>query len=203
MADTKNVSKVIYGGKTLIDLTGDTVAADQVQKGVTFHDKTGATVTGTCTKDSTTTDATAAAGEILSGKTAYVNAAKVTGTMTNNGSKKTDITTKAQKVTIQNGFHDGSGYVQISATEQAKIIADNILEGVSILGVTGTRKPASGVKIEPSKTVTPYTTAQTIQPGSGYDVMSEVVVSAIAYSEVENTAGGLTVTIGTVAPTAA
>ena len=202
MADTKYVSKVVYGGKTLIDLTADTVAADQVQKGVTFHDKTGASVIGTCTKDSTTTDATAKAGEILLGKTAYVNAAKVTGTMANNGAQVNNITTKAQKVTIKNGFHDGSGYVQIDTTEQSKIIADNILEGVTILGVTGTRKPASGVKIEPSKTVTPYTTAQTVQPSTGYDVMSEVVVSAIAYSEVTNSAGGLTVTIGTVAPSA-
>ena len=196
----KNVSKVIYGGKTLIDLTADTVAPEQVQKGVTFHDKSGALLTGTSTKDSDTKDATAKAGEILSGKTAYVNGAKVTGTMANNGAQKSTITTKDQVVTIKNGFHDGSGTVQIDATEQAKIIADNILEGITILGVKGTRKPASGVKIEPSKTVTPYTTAQTVQPSSQYDVMSEVVVNAIAYSEVENSAGGLTVTIGTVAP---
>lgn len=198
MAD-KQVSKVIYGGKTLIDLTGDTVASDQVLSGVTFHDKSGATQTGTCTYDSDTSDATAKAGEILTGKTAYANGAKVTGTMANNGSQEETITTKEQVVTIKNGFHDGSGKVSIDSTEQAKIIAENILEGISILGVTGTRKPASGVKIEPSKTVTPYTTASTIQPSAGYDVMSEVVVSAIAYSEVENSAGGLTVTIGTVA----
>ena len=196
----KHVSKVIYGGKTLIDLTADTVAQDQVQEGITFHDKSGAILTGTSTKDSDTKDATAKAGEILSGKTAYVNGAKVTGTMANNGAQESTITTKDQVVTIKNGFHDGSGGVQIDPTEQAKIIGDNILEGITILGVQGTRKPASGVKIEPSKTVTPYTTAQTVQPSSQYDVMSEVVVNAIAYSEVENSAGGLTVTIGTVAP---
>lgn len=198
----KYTSKVIYGGKTLIDLTADTVAPEQVQKGVTFHDKSGALLTGTSTKDSDTKDATAKAGEILTGKTAYVNGAKVTGTMANKGSQKSTITTKDQVVTIANGFHDGSGNVQIDPTEQAKIVADNILEGVTILGVKGTRKPASGVKIEPSKTVTPYTTAQTITPSSTYDVMAQVVVNAIAYSEVENSAGGLTVTIGTVAPSA-
>ena len=196
----KHANKVIYGSKTLIDLTADTIAPDQVQEGVTFHDKSGALLTGTSTKDSDTKDATAKVGEILSGKTAYVNGAKVTGTMANNGAQESTITTKDQLVTIKNGFHDGSGGVQIDPTEQAKIIGDNILEGITILGVPGTRKPASGVKIEPSKTVTPYTTAQTVQPSSQYDVMSEVVVNAIAYSEVENSAGGLTVTIGTVAP---
>ena len=201
MAEKFN-NKIIYGDEVLIDLTSDTVEADQVLSGATFHDKSGATLTGTCTFDSDTKDATANASEILAEKTAYVNGAKVTGTMANRGAQVNAITTKDQKVTIQNGFHDSSGYVQIDANEQAKILPENILEGVTILGVTGNREPASGVKIEPSKTVTPYTTAQTIQPGSGYDVMSEVVVSAIAYSETENTAGGLTVTIGTVAPSA-
>jgi hypothetical protein len=196
----KEVNKVIYGGKTLIDLTSDTVAQSTVLKGATFHDKSGATLTGTCDYDSNTTDATASAGEILLNKTAYINKAKVTGTMANNGSQVNTITTKAQSVTIKNGFHDGSGKVSIDSAEQAKIIASNILEGVTILGVTGTLEPASDIKIEPSKTVTPYTTAQTILPSTGYDVMSQIEVSAIAYSEVENTAGGLTVTIGTVAP---
>ena len=201
MAEKFN-NKIIYGGEVLIDLTSDTVQANQVLSGATFHDKTGATVTGTCDYDSNTTDATAKAGEILTGKTAYVNKAKVTGTMANQGAQINNITTKAQKVTIKNGFHDGSGYVQIDADEQAKIIGENILEGVTILGVLGTRQPASDVKIEPTKTVTPYTTEQTILPGADYDVMAQVVVSAIAYSEVENSAGGITVTIGTVAPSA-
>ena len=201
MAEKFN-NKIIYGGEVLIDLTSDTVQANQVLSGATFHDKTGATVTGTCDYDSNTTDATAKAGEILTGKTTYVNKAKVTGTMANQGAQINNITTKAQKVTIKNGFHDGSGYVQIDADEQAKIIGENILEGVTILGVLGTRQPASDVKIEPTKTVTPYITEQTILPGADYDVMAQVVVSAIAYSEVENSAGGITVTIGTVAPSA-
>ena len=46
-----NVNKVIYGGDVLIDLTGDSVSADKILKGITAHDKSGAKITGTCTFD--------------------------------------------------------------------------------------------------------------------------------------------------------
>lgn len=35
------INKVIYGGETLIDLTGDTVTADKILSGFTAHDKKG------------------------------------------------------------------------------------------------------------------------------------------------------------------
>ena len=109
MAETKHINKVVYGGKTLIDLTGDTATADKVLKDLTFHDKTGATVTGACTFDVDSGDATVAVAEMLAGKTAYARGTKLTGTMKNNGSVKGSITTKAQVYTIPQGFHDGSG----------------------------------------------------------------------------------------------
>ena len=40
-------SKIVYYGETLIDLTGDTVEAAKLLKGITAHDKKGETVTGT------------------------------------------------------------------------------------------------------------------------------------------------------------
>ena len=54
-----------------------------------------------------------------------------------------------------------------------------------------------------SATVTPYTTAQTITPSDlgDYNSITQINVAAIAYSESDNAAGGVTVTIGTVAPT--
>ena len=57
------VNKVIYGGNTLIDLTGDTATASDVLTGKTFHDKSGATVEGTCSYDADTSGATATAAE--------------------------------------------------------------------------------------------------------------------------------------------
>ena len=89
------INKVIYGGDVLIDLTGDTVTADKLAKGVTAHDASGATITGTNTYDADTQDATAAVAEILTGKTAYVRGKKITGTMKNNGGVKGTITTRS------------------------------------------------------------------------------------------------------------
>ena len=200
MANNTYVNKVVFGNDTLIDLTSDTVTASDILTGKTAHDRSGAPIEGSCDYDSNTTDADATAGEILATKTAYVNKTKITGSMPNRGAVTGTITTKAQEYSIQNGYHDGSGKVSIDATEQAKIISTNILQGVTILGVEGSVTPSSDVHIEPSKSVTPYTTPQTILPTSGYDAIAEVDVAAIAYTETDNAAGGKTATIGTVAP---
>lgn len=189
------VNKVIYGGNTLIDLTGDTATASDVLTGKTFHDKTGATVEGTCAYDADTSDATATAAEILSTKTAYVGGSKVTGSMPNRGAVTGTISSKAQSYTIQNGYHDGSGKVQIATAEQAKIIATNIRQGVTILGVEGTMSGTEDVHAQ-AKTVTPTTAAQTVLPDTGYNYLSQVTVNAIPYTETDNAQGGKTVTIG-------
>lgn len=190
----KYVNKVVYGSNVLMDLTGDTVTADKVLSGFTTHDKSGAPITGTCTFDVNSTDATVAVAEILDGKTAYARGAKLVGTMPNKGSVNGTISTKAEQFTIPTGFHDGSGKVSIDATEQSKIIEANIKEGVTILGVTGTLAPASGVKAQ-SKTVTPGMESLSVQPDVGYDYLATVTVNAIPYTESDNSAGGKTVTI--------
>lgn len=189
------ISKVIYGGETLLDLTADTVVKEKLLKGYTAHGANGEPITGTCEFDANTQDATATAAEILSGKTAYNKGNKVTGEMKNNGAVSGAISTKAGKYTVPQGYHDGSGTVQISSTEQAKLIATNIRQGVSILGVTGTMSGSEGVKPQ-SKTATPSTEEQVILPDSGYTHLSQVTVAAIPYSESDNSAGGKTVTIG-------
>lgn len=190
------VNKVIYGGETLIDLTGDTVSADKILSGYTAHDKSGTSITGSCTYDSDTSDATASVSEILKGKTAYVRGAKVTGDMPNRGQMTGVIGTASGKITITQGYHDGSGYVQIDPTESAKIISGNIKNGVTILGVTGNYSGDSVEVPQPNKNIIPLPTSQVITPDSGYTCLSQVTVGAISYEETGNSAGGITVTIG-------
>lgn len=189
------ISKVVYGGNVLIDLTADTVTADKILSGYTTHGADGEAITGTCDFDSNTQSATAADSEILYGKTAYVKGVKKTGAMKNNGAVTGTIAAKADQYTIPQGYHDGSGKVSIPSAEQAKIIAGNIRDGVTILGVLGTMSGTEGANPQ-SKTVTPTSSQQVVLPDENYNYLSQVTVEAIPYAESDNSAGGVTVTIG-------
>lgn len=190
-------NKIVNGetGEVLIDLTGDTlIQASQLASGIKAHDRSGAPITGTNTNDADTSDANATASQILTGATAYVQGSKVTGTMTNNGAVSGTISSRDQTYTVPTGYHDGSGTVQISSAERAKIIPGNIKQGVTLLSIQGTYSGEAAVL--QSKTVTSSFTAQTVTADSGYDALSQVTVNAMPYSETDNAAGGVTVTIG-------
>lgn len=196
MAENQYVSKVVLSdGRTLIDLTGDTISPDKLAKDITAHDKSGAPITGTNTFDVDSGDATAQVAEILFGKTAYARGTKLTGTMPNRGAVSGEISEKDGSVSIQQGYHDGSGSVVLANTEKAKLIPGNIKEGVQLFGVTGTLAPASGVTAQ-AKSATPSFTSQIISPDDGYDYLSQVTVAAISVVETDNSAGGKTVTVG-------
>ncbi len=188
------INKVIVGGEVKLDLTEDTITADKLLSGHTAHDKSGAPIEGTCEFNVDARDANAAAAEILTGKTAYVGSAKVTGAMPNKGAVKGTISGKDETYKVPQGFHDGSGTVGLSTEAKATILATNIKSGVDILGVTGTYQGelVSGQE----KTITPTFAAQTIVQDEGFDYLAKVVVSPIPVSEVDNAQGGRTLTIG-------
>lgn len=188
------INKVIYGGTTLIDITDTTAQASDVLSTKYFYGRDGVKTQGTCTFNADTSDATAVAGDILSGSSAYVNGNKITGTMVNNGAVTGTITTKAQQYTVPVGYHDGSGKVSIATAEQNKIIAANIKSGITILGVEGSYS-GEAVSVEANKNVTPTSSQQIVTPSTGYDYLAQVTVAAIPYSETANTYG-ITVTIG-------
>ena len=188
------ISKIVYGSTVLLDLTGDTVTASDLALGVSAHKSDGEAIVGTSTKDADTRDATAGVSEILSGRTAYVNGSKLIGTMPNRGGVSGVIDEASGAYEIPNGYHDGSGKVVIAASEKEKLIPSNIKSGVEILGVVG--EYASSTVSAQSKTVIPRRTSQIILPDAGYDYLSQVNIEAIPYTETENVAGGITVTIG-------
>lgn len=188
-------NKVVYDGNTLIDLTTDTVDAAHLLYGYTAHAKSGAPITGSCTFDADTTDATASQGEILSSKTAYVNGVKVTGNMPNNGSNNVTVT-GTSGTSIPAGYYDGSGKAVIDSTSVTNLTATNIRNGVTILGVTGSLSPEDDLVVGPI-TATPSSSQQVITAASeSLDYITQVTVNAIPYVESDNSAGGVTVTIG-------
>lgn len=81
-------------------------------------------------------DATAAQGNILATKTAYVSGGKVTGSMANNGDTSGTISTKAGSVSIPAGYTTG-GSVTIASAQQELLVSGNIKSGVTVLGVSG------------------------------------------------------------------
>ena len=198
MANNQHVNKVVYDGTTLIDLTSDTVAAAYLLKNYTAHDKSGAPITGTCEYDSDTTDANASASEILSGKTAYVNKVKVTGSMANNGSN--DVTVSGVSgVSIPAGYYDGSGKALIDSTSTSNLTANNIRQGVTILGVEGTLSAEDGLTVG-AVSATPTSSQQVITAASrDLDYITQVTVAPIPYTETDNQQGGKTVVIGAAA----
>lgn len=82
-----------------------------------------------------TSSADLAAGNLLTGKTAFGPSGSVSGSMANNGSTSGTIGTKAGTVTIPAGYTTGG---TVSLTNVTDCVAGNILTGKSILGVTGT-----------------------------------------------------------------
>ena len=103
-----------------------------------------------------------------------------------NGAVSGNISTVAGQYTVPKGYHNGNGKVQITTTEQAKIVPGNIKSGITILGVEG-EYTGEGVTLQ-TKTVTPTEAIQDITADEGYDGLSKVTVNAIPdnYASVSN-----------------
>ena len=71
-----------------------------------------------------TTGATAASGDILTGKSAFIGNGFVAGSMPNNGAVSGSISKADGTYAIPAGFHNGKGAVRISSEEQV-VTADS------------------------------------------------------------------------------
>lgn len=83
-----------------------------------------------------TSGADIAAGDVLSGKTAFGASGSVNGSMANNGGTGGSISTKAGSVTIPAGYTSG-GTVSIASAAVSDLVSGNLLSGKTVLGVSG------------------------------------------------------------------
>lgn len=83
-----------------------------------------------------TAGATASASDILTGKSAFGASGSVSGSMANNGATGGEISTKAGTVTIPAGYTSG-GTVSLKASAITDLVAANLLDGKTVLGVAG------------------------------------------------------------------
>ncbi len=102
-----------------------------------------------------TTDADAAAADILDGKFAYVDGEKVEGTMVNNGAVTKTLSGSATSYTVPAGYHDGTGKVSIvtetksaTPTKSAQTITPTtgkVLTSVSVAAIPAAYQDVTGV----------------------------------------------------------
>ena len=115
--------------------------------------------------------------------------------MTNNGSNDITVSTIAGS-SIPAGYYDGSGTAAIDSTSATNLVANNIRQGVEILGVEGTLS-AEDELVVGAGSATPTSSQQVITAASqNYDYFTQFTVAAIPYVESDNQQGGKTVVIG-------
>ena len=173
-SDGKNI---VSPGTTLEQVVdpaefGNATAADVVS-GKTFTSAAGLKVTGTheCTGGIDTSDATATAGDILSGKTAYVNGSKVTGSIA--AKSASDITASGKTVTVPAGYYASSANKSVETATQAtpsisvdtsgKITATSKQSGGYV--TAGTKSATKQLSTQAAQTITPGTEDKTIASG--------------------------------------
>ena len=173
-------NKVIVNNQTILDLTGDTVTAATLKKGVTAHDASGAQITGTM-EEASTSETWVLNNTVVCGR--FGLEAAVTNFISNSqrfigiASREISELLYYQDEDVVSVFNEeNSTWID---TAYRKLVFDTPPTGALLewLTANGVKQPAN-LAVQPSKDVTITSNGTTeITPDAPYDVMEKANVT--------------------------